>query len=130
MARAWAVLAAATSAAGWELGDPAEDGSADWLGLHATAATTEQLISRPDASIRQFQPAMPLPAEAGAAASSCPQLELQPGAFHRWEDPALLWGGGQTVAGPPAADGTDVLLPDDTTILVSAGALVSTAASP
>ena len=118
---------AAAPACAWELGDPAEDGAAHWS-AHAANAQ-EGLVWRGNASIKGFQPASALPAGALAPRSGCPHTSLQAGSFKRWEDAALQWPG-RAAAGPPPADGSDVVLPGGTTLLVSAASLASSASKP
>ena len=86
-------------------------------------------VWRADATIKGFQPPMVLPAGALQAASACPHTAPEAGSFRRWEDPALQWPG-RGATGPPPADGTDVVLPSGTTLMVSAASLLSTASKP
>ena len=66
---------------------------------------------------------MNLPENAFAPSTNCPHLTLESGSFVNWEDENLQWPHG---LGPPAADGSSITLPSDTTILISSGSLIST----
>ena len=104
-----------------------EEATNEW---HQTyAADHEQLVWRGNGTLKGFQPAMTFPGNALAQPDKCPHTQLQAGAYTRWDDTALQWPG-RTAQGPPQADGQDVHLPSNTTILVAAGSLLSTAASP
>ena len=117
-----------TGSAAWSLGDLPTLATSDWVSNYAENGT-EKLIWREDATIKNFQPPMPLPFNAMATSSGCPHTTLVEGSYKRWEDTTLQWPGRST-QGPPTADGLDVILPSGMTILVGASSFVSTATRP
>jgi len=97
-----------------ELGDAAVEFTADWQSTYAEGGT-ENLISRGVASIMNYQPAMPLPEDALDSPTACPHLEA---GLLSWDDMNV---------GP---DGSDIVLPLGTSVIIRAGMLTSTDDSP
>ena len=98
----------------WGLGDPPLEYTNEW---HASYALPEgeSLISSDVKSIMNYQPSMDVPADATTDPSSCPHLES---GLVDWNSLGF------------APDGTDVVLPADTAVIVRAGMLTSTSDSP
>ena len=70
----------------------------------------EEIIYREIATIKNFQPAMTLPENAFSAKSACPSDLVSNGT--PWED-----------LGFPA-DGTDILIPENTEVIISSTSLI------
>ena len=122
------MLVCVALAMSWQLGSSPEGGTTEWRTTFA-APGGESLIPRHAASIMHFQPQMPLPTDALVAATNCPHTFSVGDSYSLWNDTSLQWPGRDS-AGPPPADGTDVLLPSHTTILVTAGSLQSSTNAP
>ena len=114
------VAACVSTALAWQIGEAASDGTVEWTGSYGSSG--EALISRDTASIMHFQQPQPQPSV--AAATGCPHAGsgLVP-----WNSGTLQWPGR---VGPPPADGSDITLPSNTALLISAGFLVSSASAP
>eukprot|EP00493_Phyllostaurus_siculus_P026069 UN26414 len=67
---------------------------------------------------------MTLPNDALDSKTNCPH-DLTEGTYFRWEDSTLQWPN-RNSNGPPQPDGSDIILPGDTILLISETSLIRT----
>jgi len=94
--------------------DPIEFTS-EWVSTYSDG--DESLVHRKISTIMNYQPAMPMPDDAFDLPTDCPHLDA---GLVEWNDASIS----------PPADGSDIILPSNTAVIIRAGQLTSTPESP
>jgi len=114
-----------SSASSIFINNSADDLTADWVSIYSGEDGKETLIPWELSSIENFQPRMPPVLE--AAPSNCPHDRTD---LRDWNDPTLQWPSNGMTTSPPSPDGTPIVLPQSTSIIIRKGMLTATSSTP